>query len=71
MRKEKSKKISTSVPEQLLRRACELTELNQTDALIAGLRELVAQHERRSILDLKGKINLNLDVNKLRDRVRL
>ncbi|NDC36536.1 MAG: hypothetical protein EBZ48_00610 [Proteobacteria bacterium] len=67
----KVKKISTNIPEELLRRACDLTNLNQTDTLIAGLKELIAQHEREAILDLKGRVRIDLNLNEMRQRVRL
>jgi len=67
----KLKKISTNIPEQLIRKACDLTSLNQTEALIAGLKELIAQHERKAIIDLKGKIHIDLNLDDLRQRVRL
>ncbi len=67
----KLKKISTSIPEALLKKACSLSELNQTETLIAGLKELVAQAERREVLKLKGKIKIDLDIDRLRERVRL
>ncbi|MEZ4753749.1 MAG: type II toxin-antitoxin system VapB family antitoxin [Bdellovibrionota bacterium] len=67
----KIKKISTNIPEQLLNKACKLTQLNQTEALIAGLKELIAHHERQAIVDLKGKINIDIDLNEVRQRVHL
>jgi len=67
----KLKKISTNIPEQLLKRACSVTNLNQTDALIAGLRELIAQHEREAIVDMKGKVRIDLNIDKIRQRFRL
>jgi len=67
----KVKKISTNIPEDLLRKACDLTNLNQTEALIAGLKELIAQHEREAILDLKGKVRIDLNLDEIRQRVRL
>lgn len=67
----KIKKISTNIPEQLLKKACRLTNLNQTEALIAGLRELISQHEREAIVDLKGKVKIDLDLDEIRQRVRL
>lgn len=67
----KLKKISTNIPEQLLKKACSLTSLNQTDALIAGLKELIAQHEREAIVDMKGRINIELELDNIRQRVRL
>lgn len=67
----KLKKISTNIPEDLLKKACNLSDLNQTETLIAGLRELIAQHERKSVIKLKGKINIDLNMNEIRQRVRL
>ena len=67
----KLKKISTNIPEQLLKKACDLTSLNQTEALIAGLKELIAGQERKVIVDLKGKIHIDLDLDEIRQRVRL
>jgi hypothetical protein len=67
----KLKKISTNIPEDLLKKACHLTNLNQTEALIAGLKELIDQHEREAILDLKGKVRIDLDLDAMRQRTRL
>ncbi len=67
----KLKKISTNIPAQLLKKACSLTSLNQTEALIAGLKELIAQHERAAIVDMKGKVNIDLELDDIRQRVRL
>ena len=67
----KVKKISTNIPEDLLKKACNLTNLNQTEALIAGLKELIAQHDREAIVDLKGKIKIDLDFDEIRQRFRL
>lgn len=67
----KVKKISTNIPEQLLKKACRVTNLNQTEALIAGLKELIAQHEREAIVDMKGKVQIDLDLDEIRQRFRL
>lgn len=67
----KLKKVSTNIPEQLLKKACEITNLNQTEALIAGLKELISQQERKAIVDLKGKIHIDLNLDEIRQRVRL
>lgn len=67
----KLKKISTNIPERLLKKACDITQLNQTDALIAGLKELIAQHERKKAIELKGKVRIDLDLDAVRQRVRL
>jgi hypothetical protein len=67
----KVKKISTNIPEQLLKKACSITNLNQTEALIAGLKELIAQHEREAIVSMKGKVQIDLDLDEIRQRIRL
>ncbi len=67
----KLKKISTNIPEELLKKACDLTKLNQTDALIKGLEELIAQNERQAIVNLKGKVRIDLKLDDIRQRVRL
>ena len=67
----KIKKISTNIPESLLNKACELSELNQTDALIAGLKELIAKYDRAEAIKLKGKIKIDLDLDKVRQRITL
>lgn len=62
------KKVATNIPEELLREAVKLTGLNQTQSIIAGLEALIAQEERNRLLDLKGKIFIDLDVSKIRKR---
>jgi hypothetical protein len=65
---EKRKKVATNIPERLLREATELTGLNQTQTLIAGLRELIAERKRSRLLELKGRISVELDVDRVRQR---
>ena len=67
----KLKKISTNIPERLLKKACSVTNLNQTEALIAGLRELIAQQDRKVIVALKGKVKIDINLDEVRQRVRL
>ena len=64
----KRKKISTILPAELLAQAVKLSETNQTDTIVLALKELVRGHKRKSILSLKGKINITFDVNKERNR---
>ena len=70
-KEEKRKKISTSLPEELLRTACAYTGDNQTDTLIAGLKELVAVGKRKRALLVRGKIKINLNLDEVRERIRL
>jgi hypothetical protein len=65
---EKRKKIATNIPVRLLREATELTGLNQTQTLIAGLRELIAERKRSRLLGLKGRVSIDLDVDHIRQR---
>jgi hypothetical protein len=61
------KKISTSLPETLLKEACLLSSLNQTEALIQGLQELVRKEKRERLISLKGKLKISLDLDRERD----
>ena len=67
----KIKKISTNIPEDLINKACKLSNLNQTDALVEGLLELIAKYNRKEAIKLKGQININLDLDKIRQRILL
>ena len=64
------KKISTSIPEKLLKEACLLSSLNQTEALIQGLQELVRKEKRDRLISLKGKITISLNLDQERERGR-
>ena len=67
----KTKKVATNIPEQLLLEATELTGYNQTQALIAGLRELIAERKRQGILGLRGKLRIQIDPARTRQRKRM
>jgi hypothetical protein len=66
----KTKKVATNLPEDLLREATRLTGLNQTQTLVAGLRELVAEQRRQRILGLKGRLRIQVDTDLTRQRSR-
>ena len=65
-----TRKVATNIPEELLTEARALTGLNQTQALIEGLRQLIAQHKRQRLLDLQGKLHIRLDIAESRRRRR-
>jgi hypothetical protein len=65
------KKISTSIPEKLLEEACLLSGLNQTEALIQGLHELVRKEKRERLISMKGKLKISLNLDRQRERSRL
>lgn len=66
----KKKKISSILPAEILSEAVRLTGVNQTDAIVMALKELIRSYKRTSILDLKGriKINFNADIDRERKR---
>ncbi len=64
----KKKKISTILPAELLAQAVKLSETNQTNTIVLALRELVRGHKRKSILTLKGKLNIDFNVDRERSR---
>ena len=64
----KVKKIATNIPVDLINEASELTGLNQTQTIILGLSELIALRKRQELLKLKGKVKIELDVKRSRQR---
>ena len=50
-----TKKVATNIPVELLKEATDLTGLNQTQALIAGLKELIAERKREKLLGLRER----------------
>jgi hypothetical protein len=62
------RKIATNIPSDLLDEAVELSGLNQTAAIIEGLKELIRKERRKLFLGLEGKININYDIKKSRSR---
>ena len=68
MAKDRQKKISAFLPEGLLREATLLEQHNQTDTLIAALKELVAKHKRIKALKSLRKVRIDYDVETVRQR---
>lgn len=64
------KKVATNIPIELLKEASELAGLNQTQTLIAGLRELIAERKRNQLLNLKGTLKVRYDPKQSRERRR-
>lgn len=65
------KKISTNIPAELLEEVTSLTGLNQTKAIIQGLKELVRAHKRQLLADLEGKIKVEYNPDITRNRSKL
>ncbi len=62
------KRISSILPADLLSEATDLTRLNQTDTLVLALGELIRAFKRQSILGLKGKLKINFNIERDRER---
>ncbi len=68
MANSKRKKISAFIPADLLAQAQEALDLNQTDTLISGLREIVERNKRIKLLKNLPKISIKHDVDIVRQR---
>ena len=68
--KRKIKKISALIPVDLLSEATKISSSTQTEAIISGLEELIRASKRKSIIDLKGKLKIEFDIDQERERAR-
>ncbi len=62
------RKIATNLPDKILADATRLSGLNQTAAIIEGLKELIKREKRKKLLALEGKVAIRYDVNLMRNR---
>jgi hypothetical protein len=60
------KKITANIPAKLLERAQEATGLGITETLVAGLEELERSKKRTALRMLRGKVRIELDLDKTR-----
>ena len=60
------KKITVLLPEDLLKRATTASGEGITPTLRRGLELVAAKDAYKQILKLKGKVDLNIDLNELR-----
>lgn len=67
----KRERISVRLPSALLAEACRIGNLNQTDALVMGLRALVADFKRRRLVEAAGQFEFSFDPKQSRERARL
>ena len=65
-----TRKIATNIPSDLLDEAVQLTGLNQTQTLVEGLKELIAKRKRLDLLSMNGKIQIRVNTDKTRGRIR-
>jgi hypothetical protein len=60
------KKVTVNLPAKLLASAQEATGLGITETLIAGLEELERARKRSALRALRGKVRIELDLEKTR-----
>jgi hypothetical protein len=61
-----AKKITANIPSKLLKRAMEITGSGITETLVAGLEELERAQKRSALRSLRGKIAIEVDLDKTR-----
>lgn len=61
-----SKKITLNLPPDLLKEAQEITKEGFTKTIKTALIELRKKKAREQLVNLRGKISFNLDLNKTR-----
>lgn len=62
-------RTTLDLSEELIKEAMEITKINTKKAVIElALQELIQKNTIQGIKDYKGKIDLDIDLDKLRDR---
>ena len=61
-----AKKITANLPASLLERAQQLTGQGITETLITALQELERSHKRSALRALRGRIRIDLDLERTR-----
>ena len=62
-------RTTLNLPENLLSDAMEITHIEtKTKVIITALEELIRKNKIAGLKEFKGKIDLNIDINKLRNR---
>lgn len=64
------KRVTANLPEDVLREAMEVTGEGITETLVAGLRQIRRSGAYSTAMALKGKIRLNIDLERSRERSR-
>ncbi|MDF7816878.1 type II toxin-antitoxin system VapB family antitoxin [Runella sp. MFBS21] len=62
-------KTTIDLPEDLIEEAMRITgSKSKIDAIKKALHELIEREKRLKLLNFKGKVDLDIDLNSLRDR---
>lgn len=69
-RKSKTKRITLNIPADLLDEARHLTGKNITDTIVSGLERIQRGGAYEKALKLRGKLDLNIDLETSRERRR-
>lgn len=69
-RKSKTKRITLNIPSDLLEEVQHLTGKNITDTIISGLEQVKRKSAYEKALKLRGKLDLKIDLETLRERHR-
>jgi hypothetical protein len=64
------RRITANLPADLLSDAMEVTGKGVTDTLVAGLDLVRRTRAYRAAMDLRGKVNLKIDLDQSRERSR-
>ena len=62
------KRVTVNLPRDLLKDATEVTGSGTTDTIIQGLRILAQRRAYSRALELKGKLDLRIDLDVARER---
>jgi Arc/MetJ family transcription regulator len=63
-------RTTLDLPEELMQKAMSLVQIKtKTQVIILALQELIRKAELSELKKFKGKINLEIDLNQIRDRV--
>jgi Arc/MetJ family transcription regulator len=66
----KTMRTTLDLPEDLVQKAMSLVQIKtKTQVIILALQELIRKEELSELKKFKGKINLDIDLNQIRDRV--
>jgi hypothetical protein len=64
----KTRRVTANLPEELLAKAMETTGEGITETLVEGLEQLRRRRFSETALALRGKLHLNIDLEKSRVR---
>ncbi|MBI4464552.1 MAG: hypothetical protein HY647_07600 [Acidobacteria bacterium] len=63
-----AKRITANLPKDLLEEAMKVTRKGITETLVEGLRQVRRQRAYQKAMALRGKINLDIDLESSRER---